>query len=449
MGFFVQYRFIAVSAPFVFPTFEGLQLPSFADYKALSARNVFFPRSAPLNEADDLVKSWLHRLPTIAQKALSGRLSPNEFEKHLKSIRQLMGNALFVEAQRYESHHPARIKGMTEFLSRLDAWMSDCLNRMQPLQMLLASEDQIIQAFSDVQKQEALDTAKKECQVFYARLFVSGVIPDTYIANRKADLAVEENRAQERIRLLQRGVPFGLDDVLTNPAAKVIGRRIFLAEKGVSVSELMQQVDFKQTQTTLSERIGFVVWMSQNSVVEGKSTLWNFLQGRFHTSATIQKLGFGPGLGIGFYTGKLVFHLVNSLLGGYRPSSEAEREESHHVLGGLHLIRLMAHALNTLPSKPGRSYRGTTLTAENRNRYVPGAVVREAAFFSTSRDPRVASNYGDLRFKIEGQSGVEVFPFSKYPREEEVIFRPGTNFKVLAVKQGRLVLTVKLKEQAE
>ncbi|MBW4031254.1 MAG: hypothetical protein HIU88_01155 [Acidobacteria bacterium] len=65
------------------------------------------------------------------------------------------------------------------------------------------------------------------------------------------------------------------------------------------------------------------------------------------------------------------------------------------------------------------------------DKYVPGAVVKEDAFTSTSSDPGQAFA-GNTRFFIESFHGKDVAAWSSVKSESEVLFDKGTSFDVIS-----------------
>lgn len=97
------------------------------------------------------------------------------------------------------------------------------------------------------------------------------------------------------------------------------------------------------------------------------------------------------------------------------------------------------HGMAKLPKYRGLSSRGIGRLdgAELDNMlktYHPGAVVEEHAFTSSSAGEKAAFS-GKVYFKITGRSGVDVSGFSYYPGEREVLFAPGTRFRVDKVEK--------------
>ena len=63
------------------------------------------------------------------------------------------------------------------------------------------------------------------------------------------------------------------------------------------------------------------------------------------------------------------------------------------------------------------------------NRYEPGAVVEEPAFFSTDR---IKSFPGNVQFEVESVTGRDIRSLSTHSAgEAEVLFPPGTKFEVM------------------
>lgn len=89
--------------------------------------------------------------------------------------------------------------------------------------------------------------------------------------------------------------------------------------------------------------------------------------------------------------------------------------------------------LDKLPVHRATTYRGTDLTAAQAAKYEPGKVVVEAAFTSSSKD-KSFQNKGDYGFIIKGKTGRDISSVSKYPHEQEILFKKNTAFKVTKVE---------------
>ncbi|MNL54330.1 Photox toxin [compost metagenome] len=84
-----------------------------------------------------------------------------------------------------------------------------------------------------------------------------------------------------------------------------------------------------------------------------------------------------------------------------------------------------------MPKHVGRTNRGMSLQGEELKQalstYRPGAIVEENGFTSTS----TASGFGgNVRVVVNGKSGVDVAGISHYASEAEILFMPGTRFRV-------------------
>jgi hypothetical protein len=89
-------------------------------------------------------------------------------------------------------------------------------------------------------------------------------------------------------------------------------------------------------------------------------------------------------------------------------------------------------------------YRGVdNLPPDVLAKYVPGETVTEEAFTSTSY-AESGQYTGSVQFRIRSKDGRLVEALSRYDNEKEVLFRPGSKFKVLdKVRDGdRVVITM-------
>ncbi|MBI5542677.1 MAG: hypothetical protein HY901_02220 [Deltaproteobacteria bacterium] len=121
---------------------------------------------------------------------------------------------------------------------------------------------------------------------------------------------------------------------------------------------------------------------------------------------------------------------------GYRDLNGALRtqllDDAYHQLSPT--MKAASSALNQLPSYQGTTYRGADLASEVLAQYEPGKVVGERAFMSTASGG-YASSWGSKNalFVVNvKKSAHDVSHLSFYPDEKEVLFTPGTEFKVLS-----------------
>ncbi len=127
------------------------------------------------------------------------------------------------------------------------------------------------------------------------------------------------------------------------------------------------------------------------------------------------------------YTGE-AFRTVNMKLraGGYA--------------GDPHLQAYVDAALGGMSKAPkyrGWTNRGMSISAADlkavKARYLPGSVVEEHQFTSTS----TARDFGgNVRYRVLSKTGIDVSKFSQFPGEAEVLMPPGTRFRIVSVTEG-------------
>ncbi|MCI4041515.1 hypothetical protein [Streptomyces sp. TRM75563] len=108
----------------------------------------------------------------------------------------------------------------------------------------------------------------------------------------------------------------------------------------------------------------------------------------------------------------------------------------------------VASALNRMPSYRGAVLRGTTASGDGGRPGPPrpGTVLRDAALLSTVRlDAGTAPPPGDS-YVIWSVAGRRVRQFSEQRGPEEVVFAPGTLFRVLAVRRAQPGVQIHLRE---
>jgi hypothetical protein len=115
----------------------------------------------------------------------------------------------------------------------------------------------------------------------------------------------------------------------------------------------------------------------------------------------------------------------------------------------LRLGRYIAHTRNGLAALPdfsGPVYRGTEYFA-GLSKYKVGAVIEEAGFTSASYD--AGSEFGgSVEFVILSRHGKRIDFLSAFKNEKEVLFMPGTRFKILerTDEDGLSKITIKMME---
>ena len=94
--------------------------------------------------------------------------------------------------------------------------------------------------------------------------------------------------------------------------------------------------------------------------------------------------------------------------------------------------------LEKLPKYEKTTFRKADLTPEQFKAYVPGHIVEERGFTSTSKNQGTWS--GDYQFTVHGKSGRDIEKLSSHPGEAEVLFKSGSRFHVKAVKGNHIEL---------
>lgn len=106
-------------------------------------------------------------------------------------------------------------------------------------------------------------------------------------------------------------------------------------------------------------------------------------------------------------------------------------------------------ALNTAPTYAGQTFRTTTLPQSVIDTYAAhhkdGTPAIHNYFTSTSKVESVGFN-GNVRFDIEGKSGIDVERLSHYPDEKEVLFNAGAAFKVVGIVESNGITYISLEE---
>jgi hypothetical protein len=114
-------------------------------------------------------------------------------------------------------------------------------------------------------------------------------------------------------------------------------------------------------------------------------------------------------------------------------------------------VRLILSAMRKRPVHRDTVYRGSVLPQSVMDELHPGATFCDRGFMSTTKIEKVAfiSMEGSVKFVIESKTGVDISSISSLKHEAEVLFRPGTKFKILSVvadPSGWAALVVTMKE---
>ena len=124
---------------------------------------------------------------------------------------------------------------------------------------------------------------------------------------------------------------------------------------------------------------------------------------------------------------------------GYGATNAALRTQDTEALTRLApIIQGASSALNQLPSYQGKVFRGirsADIPPDVLAQYVPGKTVTERSFLSSSKEEKVARDFSqsDVLMVIQSRGrGRDMASTSRSAAESEVLFTPGTRFRVLA-----------------
>ena len=120
--------------------------------------------------------------------------------------------------------------------------------------------------------------------------------------------------------------------------------------------------------------------------------------------------------------------------------AQAKRDYHEH-------IKFINEALNKLPNHEGVVFRGSKVEPVQLAKYKVGQIITEKGFTSTSTKLAVAQAFsGNVFYTIVSKTGKAIKDFSEFSAEDEVLFRSGTKFKVLAVENKNGKTFVKMME---
>jgi hypothetical protein len=127
---------------------------------------------------------------------------------------------------------------------------------------------------------------------------------------------------------------------------------------------------------------------------------------------------------------------INEALRGQRPMTPELQDQ----------IDAATRALDRLPDHPGTVLRGENApaNADYLDAYQPGQIVTNRSFTSADQD---AAFPGNVQYTIESVHGKGIQHLSQYAStENEVLFRPGTQFQVITRTEVDGVLYITMKE---
>ncbi len=183
-----------------------------------------------------------------------------------------------------------------------------------------------------------------------------------------------------------------------------------------------EKIDLSRYQSDVSTRAQSKEWLTENAYKYESKV--RDLQAANPGIAKIPKEDL---MALKAYTGDY-YRKMNSALRGETALWKTQEGMASGVKGA-------SSALNQLPSHQGTVFRGAHLDPAVLDKYVKGEVIAEKAFLSTTLDESVAKNFGNANtlFVINAvKNGRDVSFLSDYAAEKEVLFTPGTAFKVLS-----------------
>ncbi len=145
------------------------------------------------------------------------------------------------------------------------------------------------------------------------------------------------------------------------------------------------------------------------------------------------------------YTGD-GYRQLNKALWTNNPTFMAEQEN---------MARMVSSALSQAPKHEGLVYRGACLTEEQAAVYRSGEVVTQRSFSSSSTSREAIAPYQvghgvKMEYQIQSRTGRDLTGLTAHPAEGEILFQPGTQFRVEGVERategGRAVMRVRMSE---
>jgi phage-related protein (TIGR01555 family) len=101
-------------------------------------------------------------------------------------------------------------------------------------------------------------------------------------------------------------------------------------------------------------------------------------------------------------------------------------------------MKSLNSGLEKLPKYTQTTYRKASLTPEQFKAYIPGHIIEERGFTSTSKNQGTWS--GDYSYTVHGKNGRDIEKLSSHPGEAEVLFKSGSRFHVKSVKGTHIEL---------
>jgi NAD:arginine ADP-ribosyltransferase. len=210
------------------------------------------------------------------------------------------------------------------------------------------------------------------------------------------------------------------------------------------------QINSSSAKITSAQRTAYA-----QKILKGLSHLPKIFldQAKAKVKGAYARLGIEAVAALIFYTSQsLGYQQINRLLRGQMTKfasaekgigwdvTQAKRDYQEH-------IKFMTEALNKLPNYEGVVFRGSKVEQKQLAKYKVGQIITEQGFTSTSSKLAVAQAFsGNVFYTIVSKTGKAIKDFSEFSGEDEVLFRSGTKFKVLAVENKNGKTYIKMME---
>ncbi|MCU0696021.1 MAG: ADP-ribosyltransferase domain-containing protein [Myxococcaceae bacterium] len=186
-----------------------------------------------------------------------------------------------------------------------------------------------------------------------------------------------------------------------------------------------EPVDLSKYKSDAATRKATREMLKKQGTLEQHESMAKFLQ---KNEPALKKVALDDLIGLREYTAD-----------GYKAMNEGLRGSRTALKATAPVVKTAASALNQLPEVKGTVYRGANLDAERLAKYKVGEVVTERGFTSTTvNKAMVMGQTAEQQFNKNSMfviksagGGRDVSILSQFPEEKEVLFGPGTEFKVL------------------
>ena len=210
--------------------------------------------------------------------------------------------------------------------------------------------------------------------------------------------------------------------------AKVLAEQVNPLRQNVVATKFPGEkaaVDLSKYETDAATKKAARALLKEQGVLEGHESMVKFLK---QNEPALKKLTADDLIGLREYTAN-----------GYTKMNEGLRGSNIELKKMAPVIKTAASGLNDLPPVKATVYRGANLTPERLAVYKVGATISERGFTSTTVNKAMVMGQAaeqqfnkNSMFVIKSKGGGrDVSILSAFPDEKEVLFGPGTEFKVL------------------